>query len=172
MPDLFAATGATQWGNHDFPWLIGSELVPYPLEMQAFVDYLKENKPDATIAVLRANDDFGQSYSDTLEELIKGTDLKVVQTQEYDNTGAAVESQVNSLAATKADAFARRRALLACPAALNDAGDAGWKPITYMSGTCVSKMLFGAADANGRRRVQRRTAARPGRPRQRRATRR
>ena len=148
VPDLFAASGATQWGNHDYPWLIGSELVPYPLEVKAFVDYLKEKKPDATIAVLRANDDFGKSYSDTLQKLVQGTQLKIVQTQEYENTGAAVQTQVNNLAATKADAFLLAAALLACPAALNAAGDAGWKPITYMSGTCASKILFGAAGAN------------------------
>jgi branched-chain amino acid transport system substrate-binding protein len=148
VPDLFTASGATQWGNHDYPWLIGSELVPYPLEVKAFVDYLKEKKPDATIAVLRANDDFGKSYSDTLKQLVQGTQLKIVQTQEYENTGAAVQTQVNNLAATKADAFLLAAALLACPAALNAAGDADWKPITYMSGTCASKILFGAAGAN------------------------
>ena len=32
--------------------------------------------------------------------------------------------------------------LLACPNALNAAHDAGWKPLIYMSGTCVSKLLF------------------------------
>ena len=148
VPDLYAASGAPQWGNPDFPWLIGSELVPYPLEVQAFVDYLKKTKPDATIAVLRANDDFGRAYSDTLTELVKGTQLKVVQTQEYDNTGAQVATQVNNLANTKADAFLLAAALLACPTALNAAGDAGWKPITYMSGTCASKILFSIAGAN------------------------
>ena len=59
VPNLFAASGAPQWGNHDFPWLIGTELVPYPDEMQALVTYLKANKPKASIAILRANDDFG-----------------------------------------------------------------------------------------------------------------
>ena len=80
--------------------------MPYPLEVQAFVDYLKENKPNATIAVLKANDDFGQSYSETLKELIKGTNLKIVQTEQYDNTERRQsKTQVTSLAATKADAF-------------------------------------------------------------------
>ena len=148
VPDLFAASGATQWGNHDYPWLVGSELVPYPLEVDAFVNYLKQTKPNATIAVLEANDDFGQSYTDTLKQLIKGTNLKIVQIQQYDNTGAAVATQVNSLAATHADAFLLAATLLACPAALNAAGDAGWHPITYMSGTCVSKVLLGAAGKN------------------------
>jgi branched-chain amino acid transport system substrate-binding protein len=149
VPVLFAASGATQWGNPDFPWLIGSELVPYPLEAQAFVDYLNENKPNAKIAILRANDDFGRSYSETLEELVKGTDLTIVKTEEYDNTGAAVETQVNNLAATKADAFFVGATLLACPAALQAAMDAGWKPITYVSGTCASKTLLNGPRADG-----------------------
>ena len=25
VPDLYAASGATQWGNHNYPWLIGSD---------------------------------------------------------------------------------------------------------------------------------------------------
>jgi len=145
VPDLFAASGATQWGNHDFPFLIGSELVPYPLEVKTFVDYLKKTKPNATIAVLAANDDFGQSYVDTLNQLVQGTSLKVVKTEQYDSAGADVVNQVNNLAATKADAFLLAGALLACPAALTAAQNAGWKPITYMSGTCVSKVLLGAA---------------------------
>lgn len=147
VPLFFAASGATQWGNHDYPWLIGSELVPYPLEVKAMVDYLKVEKPDATIAVLRANDDFGASYTDTLEELVKGTQLKVVQTQQYDSAGADVTTQVNSLAATKADVFLLAAALLACPTALNAAQEAGWKPIIYMSGTCISKTLLTASGA-------------------------
>jgi len=151
VPDLYAASGATQWGNHQFPWLIGSELVPYPLEVRRFVDYLEQTKPNATIAVLRANDDFGASYADTLTQMVKGTNLKIVQTQEYDSTGAAVTTQVNSLAATKADAFFLGATLLACPAALTAAQKAGWHPIIYMSGTCVSKVLFSIAGtaANG-----------------------
>ncbi len=149
VPDLFAASGATQWGNHSYPWLIGSELVPYPLEVKTFVEYLEKTKPDATIAVLKANDDFGQSYADTLNDMIQGTNLKVVKTQEYDNTGAEVKTQVQSLAATHADAFLAAATLLACPNALTAASDADWHPITYISGTCVSKLLFDLAGKAG-----------------------
>ncbi len=148
VPDLLIASGAVQWGNMDFPWMLGSELVPYPLEMRVFVDYLKKNKPNATIAVLKASDDFGQSYAETLQELVKGTNLKIVQEQGYDPESSDVKAQVTSLAATKADAFVVGAALLACPSALNAMGDAGWKPIVYLSGTCVSKLLLGAAGKN------------------------
>jgi branched-chain amino acid transport system substrate-binding protein len=144
VPDLLIASGAVQWGNKKFPWMLGSELVPYPLEMRTFVDYLKKNKPNATIALLKAADDFGQSYEEALQSMIKGTDLKIVQTQSYDPEGADVKSQMTSLAATRADAFVIGAALLACPAALAAKNDAGWKPITYLSGTCVSKLLLTA----------------------------
>jgi branched-chain amino acid transport system substrate-binding protein len=148
VPDLLIASGAVQWGNTQYPWMLGSELVPYPLEMRAFVDYLKQKKPNATIALLKASDDFGQSYQEALEAMVKGTGLKIVQTQSYDAEGATVAPQVTSLAATHADAFVIGATLLACPAALTAMGAAGWHPITYMSGTCVSKLLFAAGGKN------------------------
>jgi branched-chain amino acid transport system substrate-binding protein len=148
VPDLLIASGAIQWGNPKFPWMLGSELVPYPDEMDTFVNYLKQNKPNASIAVLYQSDDFGQSYLESLKELIKGTQLTIKQTASYDANNPNVTSQVTSLAASKADAFVLGGTLLACPSALNAVGAAGWKPITYMSGTCVSKLLLTAAGQN------------------------
>jgi branched-chain amino acid transport system substrate-binding protein len=142
VPDLAIASGAVQWGNTKYPFMLGSELVPYPLEMQVFVDYLKKNKPNAKIALLYANDDFGQSYKETLEGLVKGTSLTIVKQASYNAEGSEVKAQVTDLAASKADTFVLGGTLLACPNALSAAHDAGWKPLIYMSGTCVSKLLF------------------------------
>jgi len=149
IPNLLAATGSPAWGNHAYPWLLGTFLVPYPLETQAFVQYLEDNKPDATIAILRADDDFGAAYSDTLKQLIKGTDLTIAGEQTYDPDTGEVGTQVTSLAATNADAFVLGATLLACPTALTDVASSGWKPITYMSGTCTSKTLMSIAGPAG-----------------------
>jgi branched-chain amino acid transport system substrate-binding protein len=150
IPNLFAATGSPAWGNPDYPWMLGTFLVPYPLEAQALVTYLEANDPDATLAVLRADDDFGRAYSDTLKSLIEGTDITIKQEETYDPEGAEVAAQVTSLAASGADTFVIGATLLACPAALNEMGKAGWKPTTvYMSGTCTSKTLMAAAGDNG-----------------------
>jgi len=149
VPGLFAATGSPMWGNHDYPWVEGTMLVPYPLEMQSLVNYLKENKPAATIAVLYADDDFGRSYSETLEKLIQGTELKVVKKEAYNPENPETKPQVTSLAATKADVFVVGATLTACPNALNNMGASGWKPMVYMSGTCTSKTLMALAGANG-----------------------
>ena len=41
--------------------------------MKAFSDYLKTEKPEATVAILRASDDFGRAYSETFRSLVDGT---------------------------------------------------------------------------------------------------
>jgi len=138
----WGSSGAVQWGNPKYPFMLGSELVPYPLEMQVFVNYLKQNKPNTKIALLYANDDFGQSYRESLQDLVKGTTLTIVKEASYNAEGSEVKAQVTDLAASGADTFVLGGTLLACPNALNAAHDAGWKPLTYMSGTCVSKLLF------------------------------
>lgn len=145
VPDLFAATGSPAWGNPDYPWLIGSELVPYPLETKALLDYLEQNKPEAKVAILRASDDFGRAYSETFRSLIKGTKVTVVKEETYNPEQSDTKSQVTSLAATDADVLLLGATLLACPDALKNVQASGWKPLTYMSGTCTSKTLMDLA---------------------------
>ena len=146
VPDLFAATGAPAWGNPDFPWLIGSTLAPYTLEGRAFAEYLKTEAPDVkTVAMLVQSDDFGAAYEEGFKAAIEGTDIKVVKVEKYATGANEVKAQLTSLAATKADAFFDGATLLACPDALKNAQAANWKPVTWVSGTCISKTLMGIA---------------------------
>lgn len=149
VPNLFAATGSPAWGNPEFPWLLGTELVPYPLEVKAFVDYLKENKPDAKVAILRADDDFGRAYADTFASLTDGTGITLAKEETYNPEQFDTKAQVTSLAATDADALLLGATLLGCPDALRNVAAAGWKPLIYMSGTCTSKTLMSAAGDAG-----------------------
>ncbi len=149
VPNLFAGTGSPAWGNPDYPWLLGTPLVPYPLEMQALVEYLEANEPEATIAILRADDDFGASYSETLQSLIEGTDLTIADEQTYDPETGEVATQITSLASSNADVFVLGATLLACPTSLIAVASTSWKPLTYMSGTCTSKTLMTPAGAAG-----------------------
>jgi len=53
---------------------------------------------------------------------------------------------MTSLAATNADAFFNGGTLLACPDGLKKAqAAANWKPVIWVSGTCISKTLTGIA---------------------------
>lgn len=147
VPSLLAATGSPAWGNPAYPWVLGTFLVPYPLEAKAFVDYLKANKPNAKVAILRASDDFGRAYSDTFKSLVKGTRITVTREATYNPEAPSTKSQVTSLASSGADTLLLGATLLACPQALNDVRASNWSPLVYMSGTCTSKTLLNAAGA-------------------------
>jgi branched-chain amino acid transport system substrate-binding protein len=148
VPNVFAATGSPAWGNEEYPWLIGSTLAAYTLEGRVFADFLKEEKPDATVAMLIQNDDFGQAYQQGFEQAIEGSDIEIVQVEEYPTGANEVSAQMTSLAASGADAFFNGATLLACPNALERANAEAWEPITWVSGTCISKTLMGVAGEN------------------------
>ncbi|HET6836192.1 MAG TPA: ABC transporter substrate-binding protein [Acidimicrobiales bacterium] len=149
VPDVFAATGSPAWGNPDFPWLIGSTLAPYSLEGYMFAEVLNEQQPDAKVAMLVQDDDFGRAYEEGFRQAIEGTDIEVVEVQKYPTGASEVSAQITALAASGADAFFNGGTLLACPDALTKAAAANWTPITYVSATCASKTLMGLAGAAG-----------------------
>jgi branched-chain amino acid transport system substrate-binding protein len=146
VPNVFAATGSPTWGNPDYPWLIGSTLSPYTLEGQVFADLLKDQAPDAKVAMLVQDDDFGKAYEETFRQAVEGTDIEVVKVEKYAPGASEVAAQITSLAASGANAFFNGATLLACPAALQSAADANWqREFTWVSSTCTSKTLMGIA---------------------------
>ena len=77
------ATGSQLWGDPaHYPWLIGS-IPSYATEAAIFADYLKANKPDAKVAILAQNDDFGEGYTVAFKKAIEGTGITVVDEEKY-----------------------------------------------------------------------------------------
>ena len=146
VPNIFASTGSPAMGNPDFPWMIGSTLPLYSTEAAAFAEYLKTEKPDATVAMLLQNGEYGDGYEQAFAKAIEGSEITVVETQRYDaGLATDVSAQVTVLANTKADVFFNGATLLPCPTGLQKADELGWDAIKYVSGTCASKTLIGAA---------------------------
>ena len=68
VPQLFVATGATKWNDpQNFPWTMGWQ-PSYQSETQIYAKWLLKNKPDAKIAVLFQNDDYGKDYLKGLKD--------------------------------------------------------------------------------------------------------
>lgn len=147
VPNFLAATGSPAWGNPDYPWLIGGTIPPYSLESYVFTELLKEEKPDAKVAMLVQDDDFGAGYEDSFRKAIEGTDIELVKVEKYQPGATSdVSAQVTSLAASGADVFFDGATLIPCPDALTKSAQAGWeREITWVSGTCISKTLMGLA---------------------------
>src|SRR4029453_15660664 len=68
IPQLFVATGATKWNEpKDFPWTMGWQ-PSYQSEARIYAKYLLKEKPDAKIAIMFQNDDFGKDYLKGLKD--------------------------------------------------------------------------------------------------------
>src|SRR5215831_8400514 len=68
VPQLFTATGATRWGDPaHFPWTMGFN-PSYQLEGSTYGRYIATNQPNAKIAVLYQNDDYGKDYLKGLKD--------------------------------------------------------------------------------------------------------
>lgn len=148
VPNLAVATGFPGFGDPGTdPWIING-LPNHALESIAFAEYLKENDPDATVAILAQNDSFGDSYVEAFQTAIEGTDITIVEDgiQTFDpRTQSDPQGQVTTLASKNADALLLGVTSLPCPNALQAIDASGWEPLTYVTLTCSSKVLMDVA---------------------------
>src|SRR5689334_4076207 len=68
VPQLFAATGASQWNDPEhFPWTMGFN-INYVDEGRTYGKYIADKQPNAKIAILYQNDDYGKDYLKGLKD--------------------------------------------------------------------------------------------------------
>src|SRR5437763_1639413 len=68
VPQLFVATGATKWNDpKQFPWTMGWQ-PNYQTEARIYAQYILKEKPNAKIAILYQNDDYGKDYVKGLKD--------------------------------------------------------------------------------------------------------
>ena len=127
-PQLYVSTGLSEFGSKhkEFPWTIGWQ-PDYVQEGILLGRYVRQNLPNAKVAVLRQNDDYGKEF---LGGFTKGAGAKfVVATETYPrNAGSAVAAPVARLRASGADTLL----VIATPGetitALVTAYRLGWRP--------------------------------------------
>lgn len=149
VPSISIASGATRWGNSvSYPWYI-SGLPAYALEAHAYIEHLKETKPNAKIALLYQDDDYGKSYKAAIEIAIEGTDITIAEERAFNPLNeASSEVKVAELAASGADVFFVGMGGLPCPQAVGQV-PATWTPETFVSITCSADVLTKLMDPKG-----------------------
>jgi branched-chain amino acid transport system substrate-binding protein len=150
IPQLFVASGASKWGDPEhFHWTMG--FAPdYRTEARIYGKYILQTKPDAKIAILYQNDDFGKDYVIGLKEVLGADKAKmVVQDASYEVSDTTVDSQVVSLQASGADTFLLAATPKFAAQAIRKVYDIGWKPLfimTNVSSSVASVMVPAGAD--------------------------
>src|ERR1700733_10112968 len=106
VPQLFVATGATKWNDpKEFPWTMGWQ-PNYQSESRIYAKYLLKEKPDAKIAVLYQNDDYGKDYLKGLKDGLGAKAASMIIAEEsYETTEPTIDSHVVTLKSSGADVF-------------------------------------------------------------------
>jgi branched-chain amino acid transport system substrate-binding protein len=138
VPHLFLATGADKWGDYkDYPWTIGWQ-PSYRTEAQIYAKYVLQQKPDAKIALLYQNDDFGKDYLLGFKDVLGDKFEKMVTTSSYESTDATIDSQLTSLQASGADVLLVAALPKMSAQAIRKVHDLDWKPMFLMSNVSIS----------------------------------
>src|SRR5580698_3155792 len=134
VPQLLVATGADQWNDPKrFPWTMG--LIPsYGVEAHIYAHYILKNLPNAKIAVLYQNDDFGKDYLNGLRDGLGDKAAKmIVATQSYETTDPTVDSQIVSLQGSGADVLLTAAIPKFAAQAIRKVYDIGWRPTHFLN---------------------------------------
>lgn len=138
VPHLFLATGADKWGNYqDTPWTIGWQ-PSYRTEAQIYAKYMLEQKPNAKIALLYQNDDFGKDYVTGVKDVLGSRFDNMVTTASYEVTDPTVDSQVVSLRGSGADVMVTAATPKFAAQTIRKVHDIGWQPMHFLSNVSIS----------------------------------
>jgi ABC-type branched-subunit amino acid transport system substrate-binding protein len=133
VPQLFAATGATKWGDpKNFPWTMGWQ-PSYHAEAVIYAKYIMQNKPAAKIAVLYQNDDYGKDYLNHLRLGLGAKVSMIVKEASYEVTDPSVDSQIVALQASGADTLFVFATPKFAAQAIRKTYDIGWKPLEFVN---------------------------------------
>jgi branched-chain amino acid transport system substrate-binding protein len=138
VPQLFVATGADKWGNYkDFPWTIGFQ-PSYRVEARIYAHYILQQKPNAKIAILYANDDFGKDYLAGMKDVLGDKYAKMVTEASYETSDATIDSQIVSLQSSGADTLLIAATPKFAAQAIRKVYDIGWKPFEFLTNVSIS----------------------------------
>ena len=139
VPQSFVATGATKWNDpKNYPWTMGWQ-PNYQTESKIYAQYVMKEKPNAKIAILYQNDDYGKDYLKGFHDAL-GAKAKtmIVKEVSYEVTDPTVDSQIVQLQASGADVFFNITTPKFAAQAIRKASDIGWKPMHLLNNVSSS----------------------------------
>ena len=146
VPQLFLITGASSLVDpQHYPWTMPG-IPSYAAEGRIFAKYLLAAKPDAKIAILYQDDDFGRDHLDAfLAELGDRAATMVVAKASYQVTDPTLTSQMITLKGSGADAVYLITQGRASPQSVTAVRALGWNPLVLLPSVSTSRGIIGPA---------------------------
>ena len=143
VPQLFVLSGATKWADpKSFPWTMPG-MATYESEGMIYAKYLLQTKPDAKIAILSQNDDFGRDYVAGFKRALgaKAASMIVAEAS-YETSAPTISSQLASLKASGANVMFGVVLGKFTSQMIKGVAELNWKPDLFFVPTSASSISF------------------------------
>ena len=139
VPQLFVATGATKWNDpREYPWTMGYQ-PNYQSEGQIYAKYILTNLPNARIAILYQNDDYGKDYVKGMKDgLGAKAPSMIVAEESYEITEPTIDTHIVKLKFSGADVLLDFTPPKFAAQAIRKVGEIGWKPLHVLNSVSTS----------------------------------
>jgi branched-chain amino acid transport system substrate-binding protein len=134
IPQVFISAGGRRFNDpQNFPWTVPF-YPPFEMEGATFGKFILKNMPNAKIAVLYQNDDYGKDYLTGLKTGL-GPDAaaKIVAEAPYELSYPTVDSEVLKLKASGADTLIYFATPKFAAQAIKKANELNWKPVQFLA---------------------------------------
>jgi ABC-type branched-subunit amino acid transport system substrate-binding protein len=113
--------------------------INYQAEGHIYAQYILDTKPNARIAILFQNDDYGKDYVKGLKDGLGDRAAKMIVAEaSYEVTDPTVDSQVVTLKASGADTFYNVTTPKFAAQAIRKVSDMNWKPLHILNNVSIS----------------------------------
>ena len=138
IPHLFLASASTKWDDpKHFPWTMGMG-TSYQSEGAIFARYIQREKPDAKIAVLYQNDDFGKDMLKGFLDALGEKGSMIVAKSSYEVSEPTIDSHVVTLKSSGADVLVTFATPKFTVQTVKKVSEIGWKPLHVVTSVSSS----------------------------------
>ncbi len=143
IPQLFVLSGATKWADPKaFPYTMPG-MAAYESEGVIYAKYILQTKPDAKIAILSQNDDFGRDYVAGFKRALGAkAATMIVAEANYETSAPTINSQLAALKASGANVLYGVVLGKFTSQLIKGIAELGWKPEMTFLPTSAASISF------------------------------
>ena len=143
VPQLFVLSGATKWADpQHYPWTMPG-MAAYESEGVVYAKHVLQTKPDAKIAILAQNDDFGRDYVAGFKRALGARAASMIVAEaSYEATAPTISSQLATLKASGANVLFGVVLGKFTSQMIKGVAEIGWKPELFFVPTSASSISF------------------------------
>ncbi|WP_454644629.1 ABC transporter substrate-binding protein [Bradyrhizobium liaoningense] len=134
VPQVFISAGGRRFNDpQNFPWTVPF-YPPFEMEGATFGKFILKRMPNARIAVLYQNDDYGKDYLTGLKAGLGADSLaKIVAEASYEISSPTIDSEILKLKTVGADTLVYFTTPKFAAQGIKKANELNWKPVQFLA---------------------------------------